>query len=257
MFSLKLENPLVFFDLETTGTDTKTDRIVEISVIKIMPDGEREVKTRRVNPEMPIPPQSTEIHGITDQDVKDKPTFKKIAQSFYLYLENCNLAGYNIMKFDIDVLINEFKRAGIDFSIENRKIIDAFRIFSTKEPRDLSSALKFYCNKEMENAHSAEADTLATVDILEGQFKKYSDLPKDINELHKFCKGDNIDLAGRFRWQNGEAVIKFGKNAGKPLKSIASENPGFLKWIISRDFEKDVKKIASDALEGRFPEKNS
>ncbi len=258
MLNLKLDRPLVFFDLETTGTNIQTDRIVEISVIKISPSGEQVIKTRKINPEMHIPKESSDIHGITDEDVADAPVFKAISKNFYIYLEDCDLGGYNISRFDIPVLIKEFSRAGLQFSTENRRIVDAFNIFCKMAPRTLSGAYKFFCGKELENAHSAEADTLATMEVFAGQLEKYPELPKNVQGLHEFCDMSDpswVDASGRFKWREDEVIVGFGKNSGALLKTIAVQNPGFLKWIINSDFQDDVKSIASNALKGEFPTK--
>ena len=270
MMELIKERPLVFFDLEATGVNILNDRIVEISVVKIFPDGRREVKTRRINPEMHIPEEASAIHGIYDKDVANEPTFRAISKNFFIYLEDCDLGGYNITKFDIPMLTREFSRAGLTFTTANRRIIDAYNIFCRMEPRNLSAAYKFFCGKDMKDAHSAEADTLATVEIFEGEIKRYSqmareDYPEDIekwpetlDEFHTFCNQrmiDSIDPDGRFKWKNGEAVVAFGKNAGTSLRRIAIDNPDFLRWILRSDFNDEVKNIASDALKGIFPEK--
>ena len=270
MMELIKERPLVFFDLEATGVNILNDRIVEISVVKIFPDGRREVKTRRINPEMHIPDEASAIHGIYDKDVANEPTFRAISKNFFIYLEDCDLGGYNITKFDIPMLTREFSRAGLTFTTANRRIIDAYNIFCRMEPRNLSAAYKFFCGKDMKDAHSAEADTLATVEIFEGEIKRYSqmareDYPEDIekwpetlDEFHTFCNQrmiDSIDPDGRFKWKNGEAVVAFGKNAGTSLRRIAIDNPDFLRWILRSDFSVEVKNIASDALKGIFPEK--
>ncbi len=270
MMELIKERPLVFFDLEATGVNILNDRIVEISVVKIFPDGRREVKTRRINPEMHIPEEASAIHGIYDKDVANEPTFRAISKNFFIYLEDCDLGGYNITKFDIPMLTREFSRAGLTFTTANRRIIDAYNIFCRMEPRNLSAAYKFFCGKDMKDAHSAEADTLATVEIFEGEIKRYSqmareDYPEDIekwpetlDEFHTFCNQrmiDSIDPDGRFKWKNGEAVVAFGKNAGTSLRRIAIDNPDFLRWILRSDFSVEVKNIASDALKGIFPEK--
>ena len=260
--------PIVFFDLETTGTNIQNDRIVEITVVKVMPDGTREVKTRRLNPEMHIPQEASAVHHITDEDVKDAPTFRQISKNLFIYLEGCDLGGYNIVKFDIPMLIREFSRAGLSFSTEGRRVVDAFVIYSRMEPRNLSAAYRFFCGKTMENAHSAEADTLATVEIYEGQLKKYANwkpgdfpesveaFPQTLDEMNEFCKTampDAIDANGRFRWRENEAIVAFGRHSGTPLKTLAVENPEFLRWLLKADFPEDVKKIASDALVGKFP----
>ena len=250
MMELIKERPLVFFDLEATGVNILNDRIVEISVVKIFPDGRREVKTRRINPEMHIPEEASAIHGIYDKDVANEPTFRAISKNFFIYLEDCDLGGYTITKFDIPMLTREFSRAGLTFTTANRRIIDAYNSFCRMEPRNLSAAYKFFCGKDMKDAHSAEADTLATVEIFEGEIKRYSqmareDYPEDIekwpetlDEFHTFCNQrmiDSIDPDGRFKWKNGEAVVAFGKNAGTSLRRIAIDNPDFLRWIVNRD----------------------
>ncbi|MFA6714529.1 MAG: 3'-5' exonuclease [Victivallaceae bacterium] len=254
---LKLERPLIFFDLETTGVSISNDRIVEISVVKVFPDGNRQITTRRINPQMPIPPGASEVHGIYDKDVEHEPAFEHIAVNLFNYFADCDLAGYNILRFDIPLLSAEFKRCGLEFSAAGRHVIDAFNIFCKKFPRDLSNAYHFFCGKTMENAHSAEADTLATLDILEGQLEMYSDLPRELPELSEFCDmsdPDALDQGGRFKWQDGRVIVNFGKNSGTALRDIAVNNPGFLQWIVKADFADDAKKIASDALRGIFPE---
>ncbi len=255
---LPLKRPIVFFDLETTGTNFRIDRIVEISVAKFMPDGKSEVKTRRVNPERPIPADATAVHGITDKDVANEPTFKALASSFYRYLENCDLAGYNIQRFDLPLLAEEFKRSGIEFKTEAVKVIDVQTIFHKLEPRNLAAAYRFYCGKDIQKAHSAEADVLATVEVLAGQFRKYPELPKTIDALHEFCslKDESwIDATGRFKWKDGAPVVGFGRNDGVPLREIADRNPEFLRWMINGSFPADAVEIAKKALMGVFPEK--
>ncbi|NOY76202.1 MAG: 3'-5' exonuclease [Kiritimatiellaeota bacterium] len=258
-YDFNLKTPLVFFDLETTGTNVMADRIVEICVAKLSISGELEVKTRRFNPEMRIPEDASAIHGIYDADVADKPTFKSVSSSFMLYLEGCDLAGFNIKRFDVPLLIQEFKRSGLDFEIENRKLIDMQTIYHKMEPRTLSAAYRFYSGKDLEDAHAAEADVLASIDVLRGQLEKYPDLPRDIDGLHEFCdqrQPNWIDSEGKFRWQGDVPIIAFGKNSGTPIKDIAENNPGFFKWMLNAAFRKDAMKIASDALQGKFPVKN-
>lgn len=257
MDRLKLEKPLIFFDLETTGVSISTDRIVEISVVKVFPDGRRQVTTRRINPQMPIPPGASEVHGIYDKDVEHEPAFEHLAANLFNYFAGCDLAGYNILKFDIPLLLAEFKRCGLEFQLAGRRVIDVFNIFCKKFPRDLSNAYHFFCGKTMENAHSAEADTLATMEILEGQLEMYSDLPRDVSGLSEFCDlsdPDAVDQGGRFKWQDGRVIVNFGKNSGITLRDIAVNNPGFLQWMVRADFPDDAKKIAADALRGIFPE---
>ena len=210
---LNLRNPLVFFDLETTGINIVKDRIVEISYVKVFPNGKEETKTRRINPGMPIPPESTAIHGITDEDVKDCPTFKEIAKSLATQIEGCDLAGYNSNRFDIPMLAEEFLRAGVDIDLNRRKFIDVQTIFHKMEQR----TYKFYCNKSLENAHTAEADTLATYEVLKAQLDRYPDLKNDVAFLSQYsCYSNNVDFAGRMVYNDkGEEVINFGKYKGR------------------------------------------
>ena len=255
-YNFKLQAPLIFFDLETTGTNVQVDRIVEICLAKISPDGELEVKTRRLNPEMHIPEESSEIHGIYDKDVADKPNFAAVSASLNLYMEGCDLAGFNIKRFDIPLLTEEFKRAGHSFSVQNRNLIDMQTIFHKQEPRTLEAALRFYCGRTLEDAHSAEADVLASIDVLQGQMEKYRDLPQDMPSLHEFCsqKAPNwIDSTGKFRYVAGVPCLGFSKYANTPLQTVAEENPGFFKWMLNGTFPEDAKIIAQNALQGKFP----
>jgi len=217
---LQLKRPLVVFDLETTGISVTADRIVEICMLKANPDGQEEIRTYRVNPEMPIPSGASEVHGIYDADVADKPTFKTIANEINFFLKDCDFGGFNSNKFDFPLLVEEFYRAGIDFDIEKRKFIDAQRIYHFKEPRNLKAALKFYCDQDLENAHSAEADTVATWQVLKAQIERYDDIPHDIEGLHKMSGQSNLaDLAGRLIVDaKGETVFNFGKHIGKSVK---------------------------------------
>ncbi|MGE4563419.1 MAG: exonuclease domain-containing protein [Victivallaceae bacterium] len=257
---LKLERPLVMFDIESTGVTPGRDRIVELAVLKIMPDGTRQSVVRRLNPEMPIPPSATAIHGICDADVANSPTFAVIAANLARYLENCDLGGYNVVNFDIPMLQNEFQRAGVPFSMENRKVVDAYTLFCKLYPRTLTAAYNFFCGKELADAHSADADTAATWEVLLGQLARHPELPRELGALAELCNNadpDAIDRTRRFKFRDGEAVVNFGKNAGRPLKEIAEQDPGFLRWIMRSDFPDDVKKIASDALSGIFPKLES
>jgi len=253
---LKLTRPLAVFDIEATGTDAQHDRIIELAIIKLMPD--REIRSRIfvVNPGIPIPPEASAIHGFRDEDVKDKPTFREVAGPILLEFEGCDLAGYNILRYDIPLLEAEFRRVGVDFPMDGRRIVDAQRIFHLKEPRDLTAAVAFYCGKTLTGAHGAEADARATLDVLMGQLQRYADLPRDIEGLDAFCAGRSsqwVDRAGRFKWVNGEIVVNFSKNRGQPLRKMVETNPGFLRWILDGHFPADTKAIVRNALKGVYP----
>ena len=245
---LNLRNPLVFFDLETTGINIVKDRIVEISYVKVFPNGKEETKTRRINPGMPIPPESTAIHGITDEDVKDCPTFKEIAKSLATQIEGCDLAGYNSNRFDIPMLAEEFLREGVDIDLNRRKYIDVQTIFHKMEQRTLSAAYKFYCNKSLENAHTAEADTLATYEVLKAQLDRYPDLKNDVAFLSQYsCYSNNVDFAGRMGYKDkGEEVINFGKYLGRLVTEILKSDPGYYSWIMNGDFPLNTKKMLTE-----------
>ena len=252
---LKLKRPLLFFDIESTGLDISTDRIVEISMIKVMPDGSRQVKTRRVNPTIPIPAAAQAVHGISDEDVKDCPTFAQLAKSMYQWMEGCDIAGYNSISFDVPLLAEEFMRAGIEPDFHDRDMVDVQVIFYKKEPRTLSGAYKFYCDKNLEDAHAAEADTMATLEVLEAQLDRYPDLENDVDFLSKFTKRSNmLDYAGRIVLdENGTPVFNFGKHKGKPVKEVLAVEPSYYSWIQNGDFTQDTKNVLTKIyLEGKF-----
>ncbi|MCE5205875.1 MAG: 3'-5' exonuclease [Porphyromonadaceae bacterium] len=241
---LNLKNPLVFFDLETTGINIAHDRIVEISFLKVHPNGKEEIKSRRINPGIPIPPQSTAIHGITDEDVKDCPSFKQVARSLADHLEGCDLAGFNSSRFDVPMLAEEFLRAGVDFDMSKRKFVDVQIIFHKKEQRTLEAAYNFYCNKQLENAHSAEADTFATYEVLKSQLDRYPDLTNDIEVLSKEYSSfnNNVDFAGRIIFnEEGIEVFNFGKHKGKPVLEVLKNEPGYYSWMMDGDFPLNTK----------------
>lgn len=253
---LKLERPLVVFDIESTGIMPQRDRIVEIAVLKVFPEGRTQNALRRLNPEMPIPPGATAVHGITDADVKDCPVFSQIAEKLFRYLDGCDLCGYNITGFDIPILEAEFKRAGFDFKLDDRKIVDVYNIFCKLYPRTLSAACEFFCGKPLEGAHGAAADTAAAFEVLLGQLAKHPELPRDPNGLAEFSDllgADTVDRTRRFKWSGDEVVVNFSKNAGRTLKELAANDPGFLRWIVRGDFSEEVKTIANNALLGKFP----
>jgi len=245
---LNLRRPIAFLDLETTGINVSTDRIVEISVLKISPGGKQEWMSTRVNPEIPIPPKSTAIHGITDADVADAPTFREIAKKLIAFLEGTDLAGYNAIKFDIPVLAEEFLRINMDFNFLKRKYIDVQVIFHKKEQRTLAAAYQFYCNKELENAHSSMADTQATFDVLKAQLDRYGDLENDVEKLAEFSSfNNNVDFAGRIIYdENGVEIFNFGKHKGKPVERVFIEDPSYYSWMMNGDFPLYTKKILTE-----------
>lgn len=242
---LNLKKPIVFFDLETTGINIVTDRVVEISALKVMPDGTEEIKTLRVNPEMPIPKHSSDIHGIKDEDVKDCPTFKEVARKLAQFMEGCDLSGYNSNRFDIPLLAEEFERVGVDFDMTKSKMIDVQTIFHKMEQRTLSAAYRFYCGKELEGAHGAEADTKATYEVLKSQLDKYDTLKNDMDFLAKFSAHNrNVDFAGRIVYNDkGEEVFNFGKNKGKRVVDILRNEPGYYNWMMQGEFSLYTKKV--------------
>ncbi len=242
---LHLKNPLIFFDLETTGIDVAVDRIVEISYLKVYPNGNEESKTIRVNPGIPIPQKATNIHGITDEDVKDAPSFKEIAKNLAAVFEGCDFAGYNSNKFDLPLLAEEFLRADIDLDLKKRKFIDIQIIFHKKEQRNLSAAYKFYCNKYLEDAHSAEADTRATYEILQAQLDRYPDLPNDVDELALFSSHNrNVDFMGRIIYDDeDQEVFNFGKYKGQRVADVLKKDPGYYGWMINGSFPLHTKKV--------------
>ena len=242
---LSLKKPIVFFDLETTGIDITNDRIIEISLLKIHPSGKDEIKTMRINPEMPIPKNATDIHGITDDDVKDAPTFNEVGKKVAQFLEGCDLAGYNSNKFDIPLLAEEFLRVGVDFDLKKLRLIDVQVIFHKMEQRTLGAAYKFYCDKDLENAHSAEADTIATYEILKAQIDRYKDLENDIETLSKFSShNNNADFAGRIVFNDkGEEVFNFGKYKGQTVESVLEKDSGYFGWMLNSDFPLYTKKV--------------
>lgn len=240
---LNLKKPIIFFDLETTGTNVTNDRIVEISLIKITPDGQELERTRRINPEMPIPAEATAVHHITDADVANEPTFKQIARSLADLFTGCDIAGFNSNRFDIPVLDQEFRRAGISFDFSRARFIDVQTIFHKKEQRTLVAAYKFYCGKDLDEAHSANADTRATYEVLKAQLDRYADLPNDIDALSDFSSQNrNVDLMGRLIYddQNRE-VINFGKYKGRLAEDVMRNDSGYYSWILQGDFPQNTK----------------
>lgn len=253
---LNLKIPLCFFDLETTGTTITQDRIVEIAVLKLMPNGEILEKTNLVNPTIPIPAESTAIHGISNDDVKDKPTFKELARDYARFFEGADLSGFNILNFDVPVLVEEFLRASVEFDYSRKRIIDSQRIFHLMEKRNLAAAYKFYCNKSLEDSHTAEADTRASLEVLLAQVERYDNqevtdtmgrklgtMSPDPDMLHKLTSSRMIDLAGRMVLNaQGEAIFNFGKHRTKKVLAVLKEEPAYYEWIMNGDFSLDTKR---------------
>lgn len=241
---LNLTRPIIFFDLETTGTNILTDRIVEISLIKVSPDGTEEERTRRINPGIPIPPEATAIHHISDADVAAEPTFRQIARSLAALFEGCDIAGFNSNRFDVPLLDEEFHRAGIDFDFSKVNFIDVQTIFHKMEQRTLSAAYKFYCGAELVGAHGANADTRATLEVLKAQLDRYDSLPNDVEELSKFSShNNNVDFAGRIiRDDKGREIVNFGKYKGRAVEDVLRQDPGYYGWIQQGDFPSNTKR---------------
>ena len=242
---LNLTKPLAFIDLETTGLNIASDRIVEISIVKVHPNGNKDIVTRRINPTIPISIESTSIHGISDDDVKNEPTFKQMAKELANFIEGCDLAGYNSNKFDIPMLAEEFLRAEVDFDITKRNLVDVQNIFHKMEQRTLAAAYKFYCDKDLVDAHSAEADTIATMEILLAQVEKYDSLENNVAFLSEFSKAtNNVDLLGRIVYdKNNVEVFNFGKHKGKAVLEVLEKEPGYYHWMMNGDFPLYTKKV--------------
>ena len=244
--NLNLKNPLVFFDLETTGVNINTDRIVEICYLKVYPNGNEESKTMRINPEMHIPEQSSAVHGIYDEDVADCPTFKEVAKVIARDIEGCDLAGFNSNRFDVPLLAEEFLRAGVDIDMSRRKFIDVQVIYHKLEQRTLSAAYKFYCNKNLEDAHTAEADTRATYEVLKAQLDRYPEaLQNDMGFLSEYSSFTrNVDFAGRIVYnEENIPTFNFGKYKGKPVEEVLRKDPGYYSWMLQGDFTLNTKQM--------------
>lgn len=254
--SLVADRPLAFLDLETTGTDRTTDRIVEVAIVRLDPDGSIETLDMRVQPGVRIPREATAVHGISNEDVAGAPRFAEIAPRVSAFLDSADLAGYNLRVFDLPVLAKEFERARHPFSLDGRRVVDAQTIYFKKEPRDLASAVRAFAGREHARAHSALADAVATAEVLAGQLERYLDLPRGLDGLHDFSlppEGRFVDPDKRFLWRDGEAVFAFGEHKGVALASIAKNNPAYLDWMLHKDFPEPAKKIVRDALQGKFP----
>lgn len=258
MLDLKLDRPLAFIDIESTGANPRVDRLIDLAIIKCLPDNTREEHSFRVNPGIPIPPETTAIHGISNADVAEAPLFIKVAPQIHSILFGCDLAGYNVLRFDLVLLAEEFARAGLAFDENAVRVVDVQRIFHKKEPRDLTAAVAFFCGESHSGAHSAMADTQATLKVFEAQLQRYSDIPRDLEALDSYCRPPRnpnwADKSGRLIWENGELLINFGaKNKGRNVKDLAQTNRQFLKWMLTSDFPSDTKRIITLVLEGKFP----
>lgn len=247
--ALQLSRPIVFIDLETTGVNLATDRIVEIAIIKIMPDKTKQVKHKIVNPQMPIPKGATEIHGITDEDVKDAPTFKEVSNELKQFIDNADLSGYNSNRFDIPLLMEEFLRAGISLDMNNRKMLDVQQIFHMMEKRTLGAAYKFYCEKELIDAHSAEVDATATWEILEAQLERYSHLGETVDTILQFTGEEKyVDFARRFVIEKEVEIFNFGKHKGRPVADVLKAEPQYYDWMMKGDFPLHTKQKLTEIL---------
>ena len=256
MQSLEFDKPIVFFDLETTGISAPHDRIVEFSAIKLYPDGHRDGKSMRMNPNMPIPKSATDVHGITNEDVVGLPTFAYYAVELAEFFGDADLGGFGVSRMDIPLLETEFRRAGVEFSRVGRRIVDAQILFHLLEPRDLSAAYKKYCGADLEDSHSADADTEASLAVVEGILAMHPELPRSVEGLNAVCNREQenwIDSQGKFMWSSGVAVLGFGKYKGVPVKDVVKRAPGYLDWMVKSDFPDDTKQVAERALRGELP----
>ena len=252
---LTLTRPLIVFELETTGVDPRRDRIIELATIKLRPDVSRETKGHRLNPGIPIPREATHIHGNTDAAVRNAPPFAKVAHSIHAYFSGCDLAGYNVIHFDIPLLQAELERASHPLDISQASVVDAYRIFRTKEPRTLAGAVRFYCNKEYpeEDYHQAPFDTGAALEVLEAQLNRYPDLPRNPYNLDQYLRDpEYVDRSGKLRWMDGEVAISFGRHSGKTLRQIATTEPDYIEWMLRNQVISDATHHLKDALEGHF-----
>lgn len=255
---IELNKPLVFFDIESTGLNAYVDRICSICLIKVFPDGTNETKYRLINPEMCIPLEASNIHNILDSTVEKEATFKQISKALLAWLDDCDLCGYNILRFDLPLLKEEFFRCGIEWDVTKIKLIDCHSIHCQMHPRTLTAAYEYYTDKNMQDAHDAQADVEATIEVFVSQLKKYTDdeLPKNMAGLNEFCDQRDpsyVDGQGKFKWQDGKVVIDFSKHKGTTLRTLSELHPGFLQWMLDSNFSSECKKLVSGALKGVFP----
>ncbi|GAB3351365.1 3'-5' exonuclease [Arachidicoccus ginsenosidivorans] len=254
--NIELLKPIAFFDIESTGINPATDKIVELAIVRIEPTGEKSRLRRLVNPGMPIPKESSDIHGITDEMVKDAPLFKEIAAEVVRFLDNCDLGGYNSNRFDVPLLVEEYLRAGVTFSLSDRKLLDVQKIYHKMEPRTLSAAYQFYCNKNLEDAHSATADVEATWEVLQAQIDKYPNIGHSLNSILQFTGEDKIvDMARRFVFKGEEIIFNFGKYKGKAAHLVFREEPQYYDWMMRGDFPLHTKQVISEIFRQVFPGK--
>ncbi len=254
--NLQLTKPLAFIDLETTGINVSTDRIVEIAIVKISPDGTKTVKRKIINPTIPIPQGAIDVHGISNEMVKDAPTFKQAANEIKQFIEGCDIAGYNSNRFDIPMLVEEFLRCELNIEIENRKMVDVQKVYHLMEQRTLSAAYKFYCQKELEGAHGAEVDATATYEVLEAQIEKYSQIGNTVESIIKFTGEEVIvDFSRRFIMEKGVEVFNFGKHKGKPVTQVLKEEPQYYDWMMKGDFALHTKQKITEILNRKLVSK--
>lgn len=257
MLNLRLEKPLIVFDIESTGTSPRKDRIIELAAIKVMPDGAEERRCWLLNPTIPIPPETTAIHGISDDIVENCPTFAEKAREIFAFFAGCDLSGFNADRFDIPCIEEEFARVGLNFAASTRKHVDVQKIYHRMEPRDLSAAVRFYCGRDHAGAHGAEADTQATLDVLKAQLERYPSLPDNVEAMDEYLSPRdpmNADRGGMLRWRNGDLCINFGKKKGESLRKLLMVEPNYLWWIVRGDFDSEVRMIVKDLLDnGRLP----
>ncbi|HZN55520.1 MAG TPA: 3'-5' exonuclease [Candidatus Polarisedimenticolaceae bacterium] len=253
MRNLELTRPLAFFDLETTGIDPQRDKIVEIAVVRVDPGGSSAAKTRRIDPERPIPPEATAVHGIRDEDVAGAPTFRQVARGILDFLADSDLAGFNVRRFDVPLLDREFRDCGLDLALTQRRVIDAMSIFHRKEPRDLAAAVKHFLGREHAGAHGAAADVAATVEVLDAELARYPDLPRTVAALEDWCHpvpDGAVDRGGKFVLREGVVVFGFGRQRGRPLSEVARLQRDYLEWILKQDFPDDARALVERALRG-------
>ena len=257
MLNLKLDRPLAVFDIESTGISPRRDRIIELAAVRVEPDGAETERCWLLNPTVPIPPETTAIHGITDEIVRDCPTFADKAGEIFAFFEGCDLSGFNADRFDIPCLEEEFARVGKNFAPSSRRHVDVQRIYHRMEPRDLSAAVRFYLGRDHTGAHGAEADARATLEVLKAQMEKYPGLPQTVKEMDEYLVPHdplNADRYGMLRWKDGELTINFGKKKGESLRKLMLNEPNYLRWIVKGDFDTEVKAIVRDLMEnGRLP----